>query len=103
MLHGGVVDNKMKVSLSCRALVICLYSGLQVYGTTNIRVMDISIIPLHISAHTQGEAKILSFFSFLDITLSFVPVITATAYAIGELGRYSESMLLYREVRRQDG
>ncbi|KAH9980477.1 alcohol oxidase [Russula compacta] len=43
---GGVVDNKLRV-----------------YGTTNIRVMDISIIPLHIAAHTQ-----------------------ATAYAIGELG-----------------
>jgi len=43
---GGVVDNKLKV-----------------YGTTNIRVMDISIIPLHIAGHPQ-----------------------ATAYAIGELG-----------------
>lgn len=43
---GGVVDNKLKV-----------------YGTTNIRVMDLSIVPLHVAAHTQ-----------------------ATAYAIGELG-----------------
>ncbi|KAH9981721.1 GMC oxidoreductase-domain-containing protein [Russula vinacea] len=33
---GGVVDGKLKV-----------------YGTTNIRVMDMSIIPLHIAAHTQ--------------------------------------------------
>ncbi|KLO15577.1 alcohol oxidase [Schizopora paradoxa] len=36
---GGVVDNKLKV-----------------YGTTNIRVADTSIIPLHISAHTQAIA-----------------------------------------------
>ncbi|KAJ7866482.1 alcohol oxidase [Mycena leptocephala] len=43
---GGVVDTKLKV-----------------YNTTNIRVVDISIIPLHIGAHTQ-----------------------ATAYALGELG-----------------
>jgi len=43
---GGVVDSKLKV-----------------YGTTNVRVMDISIIPLHVAAHTQ-----------------------AIAYAIGELG-----------------
>jgi len=43
---GGVVDNKLKV-----------------YGTTNIRVMDVSIIPLQLEAHPQ-----------------------ATAYAIGELG-----------------
>jgi len=43
---GGVVDNKLKV-----------------YGTSNIRVMDLSIVPLHFAAHTQ-----------------------TTAYAIGELG-----------------
>ncbi|KAH8983419.1 alcohol oxidase [Lactarius hatsudake] len=43
---GGVVDNKLKV-----------------YGTTNVHVIDLSIIPLHIGAHTQ-----------------------ATVYAIGELG-----------------
>ncbi|KAF8486333.1 hypothetical protein DFH94DRAFT_180865 [Russula ochroleuca] len=35
---GGVVDNK-----------------LEVYGTANIWVMDISIIPLHVVAHTQLE------------------------------------------------
>ncbi|KAJ8087636.1 hypothetical protein PM082_006469 [Marasmius tenuissimus] len=27
---------------------------LKVYGTTNIRVVDLSIVPLHISAHTQA-------------------------------------------------
>ncbi|EIM88744.1 alcohol oxidase [Stereum hirsutum FP-91666 SS1] len=43
---AGVVDTKLKV-----------------YGTTNLRVVDISIVPLHIGAHMQ-----------------------ATAYAIGELG-----------------
>ncbi|THH14071.1 hypothetical protein EW146_g6219 [Bondarzewia mesenterica] len=42
----GVVDNKLKV-----------------YHTTNIRVVDLSIIPLHVGAHLQ-----------------------ATAYALGELG-----------------
>ncbi|KAJ6485596.1 alcohol oxidase, partial [Mycena sanguinolenta] len=46
LADGGVVDRTLKV-----------------YHTTNIRVVDISVIPLHIGAHTQ-----------------------ATAYALGELG-----------------
>jgi choline dehydrogenase-like flavoprotein len=35
--HGGVVDSSLKV-----------------YGTLNVRVVDASIIPLHISAHIQA-------------------------------------------------
>ncbi|KAJ6580893.1 alcohol oxidase [Mycena capillaripes] len=46
LADGGVVDNRLKV-----------------YNTTNIRVVDISIVPLQIGAHLQ-----------------------ATAYALGELG-----------------
>ncbi|KAF7371074.1 Alcohol oxidase [Mycena sanguinolenta] len=46
LADGGVVDRTLKV-----------------YNTTNIRIVDISVIPLHIGAHTQ-----------------------ATAYALGELG-----------------
>ncbi|KAJ6593509.1 alcohol oxidase [Mycena capillaripes] len=45
LTDGGVVDNNLKV-----------------YHTTNIRVVDVSIIPLHVGAHLQ-----------------------ATAYALGEL------------------
>ena len=32
-----------------------LKPNLQVYNTTNIRVVDMSVIPLHIGAHTQGK------------------------------------------------
>lgn len=29
---------------------------LRVYGTRNVRVADLSIVPLHIAAHTQGPS-----------------------------------------------
>ena len=35
---GGVVDPELRV-----------------YGTKNIRVADLSIVPLHVAAHTQGK------------------------------------------------
>lgn len=41
-----------------------------VYGTKNLRVADLAVIPLHIAAHTQ-----------------------ATAYAIGEKGSFLSLLL----------
>ena len=37
---GGVVDAKLKV-----------------YGTKNLRVMDLSVLPLQVSVHTQGACS----------------------------------------------
>ncbi|KAJ7920180.1 GMC oxidoreductase [Mycena leptocephala] len=34
--------------------------GLKVYGTNNLRIVDISIIPLHIAAHTQATAYMIA-------------------------------------------
>ncbi|KAJ7766315.1 hypothetical protein DFH07DRAFT_769861 [Mycena maculata] len=48
---------------SCSMLPLADGGGLTVYNTTNIRVVDVSVFPLHIGAHLQ-----------------------ATAYAPGELG-----------------
>ena len=39
---GGVVDPELKV-----------------YGTKNLRVADLSIIPLHINSHTQCKSYLL--------------------------------------------
>lgn len=62
----GVVDAKLKV-----------------YGTTNLRIADLSIVPLHIAAHTQGEYAHVYTTQYSLLTL----FATATAYVIGEKGR----------------
>ena len=41
---GGVVDSKLRV-----------------YGTKNIRVVDLSVLPLQLSVHPQGALAALSF------------------------------------------
>ena len=38
---GGVVDHTLKV-----------------YGTTNLRVVDLSVVPLHIGTHTQCKGHL---------------------------------------------
>ncbi|KAJ7688605.1 GMC oxidoreductase, partial [Mycena rosella] len=35
-------------------------SELKVYGTTNLRIVDISIVPIHIAAHTQATAYMIA-------------------------------------------
>lgn len=40
---GGVVDHTLKV-----------------YGTTNLRVVDLSVVPLHVGTHTQCKIPRIS-------------------------------------------
>ena len=58
-------------------------ANLKVYGTKNLRVADLSIVPLHIAAHTQGEKDFL-----VTLNLLKPSIIIATAYTIGEQGKY---------------
>ncbi|KAJ3550489.1 hypothetical protein NM688_g5068 [Phlebia brevispora] len=55
---GGVVDNTLKV-----------------YGTSNLRVVDLSVVPLHVAAHTQGRP-------FLSLHCASVYAIAEQAAAI---------------------
>lgn len=66
---NGVVDPELKVS-RVGHITVKILSALvgvdlvpQVYGTKNLRVVDLSVVPLEVAAHTQ-----------------------ATAYAVGERG-----------------
>ncbi|KIJ50029.1 GMC oxidoreductase, partial [Sphaerobolus stellatus SS14] len=60
---GGVVDPKLKV-----------------YGTSNIRVVDISIIPLQLSIHTQSTSTVIPSHLRIQCTSFFL----AIAYGIAE-------------------
>ncbi|KAG6873259.1 hypothetical protein C0995_001033 [Termitomyces sp. Mi166 len=63
---------------------------LKVYGTKNLRIVDISIIPLQIAAHTQGR----QFYCFSSLSDN----ITAIAYVVGE--KASDIILLTHHSAR---
>ena len=79
---GGVVDNKLKVlTLFSRRLLLSEDVG-QVYKTTNIRVADLSIVPLHIGSHTQGGSSGHGALNESETHHTFA----ATAFTLGEIG-----------------
>ena len=65
---GGVVDSRMKV-----------------YGTGNIRVVDLSVLPLHTVVHPQGMPTCtFILLNLTDRTRRFA----ATVYTIAEMGAH---------------
>ena len=55
MLTRDSSDTIGSASMLPRDLDGVVDHNLLVYGTKNIRVADLSIVPLHISSHTQSE------------------------------------------------
>ena len=81
----GVVDSELKVltffpGISEAYIPLCVP---QVYGTTNVRVADLSIIPMHIAAHTQGVCPRIPGPPLTHVRRFYV---AAAAYVIGEKG-----------------
>lgn len=68
---GGVVDPTLKV-----------------YGTTNLRVVDLSIVPLHFAAHSQG--KRCAHIALIAHGFDYVAML-ATVYVIAEQGEFTFS------------
>ncbi|KAK0202991.1 hypothetical protein DFS33DRAFT_1437781 [Desarmillaria ectypa] len=66
--EGGVVDSKLKV-----------------YGTTNVRVVDLSIAPMQVSAHTQCQPSVF----YIPAPRVAKLMDAALAYGIAEKGQYS--------------
>ena len=57
--------------------------SLKVYGTTNLRIADLSIYPLHVASHTQSMWSSLTILTWRWPTYL---LIVALAYAVGEKG-----------------
>lgn len=51
--NGKPIDGTSTLSMLPRGLDGVVDPELRVYGTENIRVVDLSIVPLNIGAHTQ--------------------------------------------------
>ena len=66
---GGVVDNTLKV-----------------YGTENLRVVDLSILPLQVASHLQSLCYSFKRVSCIDM----LP--TACVYGIAEQGKLSPAV-----------
>lgn len=75
---GGVVDPQLKV-----------------YGTTNLRVADLSIVPLHFASHSQCERITICCY----VQLLMLSISTAVAYAIGEKGSFCLDFLLRKLLK----
>lgn len=60
---------------------------LKVYGTKNVRVIDLSIVPLHVAAHTQGKPRLLPSLAAYRWLSS-----AATVYAIAEAGEHAMTL-----------
>ena len=60
--------------------IFCTVCPFQVYGTSNIRVADLSVVPLQIATPTLGVCAGQKFNHLL------ISLFTATAYAIGMQG-----------------
>lgn len=72
---GGVVDSRFKV-----------------YGTSNIRVVDLSVLPLHTTVHPQGMLRQTTI-KLNSVRLMFVH--PGTVYTIAEMGKsFARSMSL---------
>lgn len=54
---GGVVNPTLKVSIMIHrgGIHASRIDWMQVHGTTNLRVVDLSIVPLHFVGHAQCE------------------------------------------------
>ena len=66
-------------------LSLGLHWWLKVYGTTNIRIVDMSVVPLHFAGHAQCECS----FCYSSSGRWYNAI--ATAYVIGEKGKQTKS------------
>ena len=84
---GGVVDNKLKVVSQYSKSNVRPTSlfATQVHKTTNIRIADLSVVPLHIASHTQCQLSSAN----SENPKAHQNLGTAVAYTLAEIGKFS--------------
>ena len=60
---GDYLDTASTLSMLPREMNGVVDPTLRVYGTKNIRVVDLSIAPLHVASHTQSKLRKLQFWN----------------------------------------
>jgi hypothetical protein len=81
---GGVVDHNLKVNCFSRRSSSDVSDIVKVYGTANLRVVDLSVVPLHVCTHTQCK-----FSPQLLHQGAKNAIFSAIVYGIAEQGSYS--------------
>ena len=70
--NHGTTDTVSSCSMLPRAKHGVVDTNLNVYGTSNLRVADLSVVPLQVAAHTQCECRSITMCGRVRLELGLI-------------------------------